>query len=76
VAHRAADSTPTCIAEAVLAERRRQGMDQRTLALVADVGVRSVHRIENAEATVRLDILVRVLEALGLELAIRLRSDR
>jgi hypothetical protein len=51
-------------------------MDQRTLALVADVGVRSVHRIENAEATVRLDILMRVLGALGLELDVRPRGDR
>jgi transcriptional regulator with XRE-family HTH domain len=64
------------IAEAVRAERRRQGLDQRTLALVADVGVRSVHRIENAQATVRLDILMRVLGALGLDLDVRPRSDR
>jgi transcriptional regulator with XRE-family HTH domain len=56
------------IARSVRDERRSQGMDQRTLALVADVGVRSIHRIESAEATVRLDILLRVLGALGLEL--------
>lgn len=64
------------IAQAVREERHRQGLDQRTLALVANVGVRSVHRIENAEATVRLDILMRVLGALGLELDVRPRGDR
>jgi HTH-type transcriptional regulator / antitoxin HipB len=64
------------IARTVRDERRRQGLDQRTLALVADVGVRSVHRIENAEATVRLDILMRVLAALGLELDVRPRGPR
>lgn len=49
-------------------ERRRQAMDQRTLALVANVAVRSVHRVERGEPTVRLDIVLRVLSALGLRL--------
>jgi len=51
-------------------ERRRQGMDQRTLALVASVAVRSVHRVEHGEPTVRLDVVLRVLSALGLRLEI------
>jgi len=46
-------------------------MDQRTLATVANVGVRSVHRVEHGEPTVRLDVLTRILSALGLELEIR-----
>ena len=62
------------IAELVRKERRRQGMDQRTLALVADVGVRTVHKIEQAEATVRLDVLMRVVRALGYEIDVRPRS--
>ena len=49
-------------------ERRRQGLDQRTLALVANVAVRSVHRVEHGESRVRLDVLLRILLALGLEL--------
>jgi HTH-type transcriptional regulator/antitoxin HipB len=60
--------TPERIAEAVRAERKRQGLDQRTLALVANVGQRSIYRIENGEQTVRLDVLLRVLAALGLQL--------
>jgi transcriptional regulator with XRE-family HTH domain len=70
------DLTPARIASAVRRERHRQGLDQRTLALVANVAVRSVHRIENAEATVRLDIVTRVLGALGLELDVHPRGDR
>jgi ribosome-binding protein aMBF1 (putative translation factor) len=63
------------IAQVVRDERRRQQMDQRTLALVAEVAVRSVHRIENGGATVRLDVLMKVLTALGLELDVRPRVD-
>jgi y4mF family transcriptional regulator len=63
------------IAERVRAERRRQGMDQQTLAMVANVAVRSVHRIEQGEETVRLDILLRVLAALGLQLAVTSRAN-
>lgn len=70
------DPTSVRIAQLVRGERRRQGMDQRTLALVANVAVRSVHRIENAEETVRLDVLMRVLRALGLELDVRPRGRR
>lgn len=63
------------IATRVREERRRQGMDQKTLALVADVGVRSVHRIENGQQTVRMDVLLRVLTALGLRIAIASREE-
>jgi transcriptional regulator with XRE-family HTH domain len=63
------------IADLIRAERRRQGMDQRTLALVASVGVRTVHKIEQAQDPVRLDVLLRVLRALGLELDVRSRSS-
>jgi transcriptional regulator with XRE-family HTH domain len=64
------------IARLVREERRRQGIDQQTLALVANVAVRSVHRIEHAEQTVRLDTLLKVLAALGLELTLRRRGER
>jgi transcriptional regulator with XRE-family HTH domain len=50
-------------------------MDQRTLAMVANVAVRSVHRIEHGEPTVRLDVVARVLAALGLELDVRSRGE-
>jgi HTH-type transcriptional regulator/antitoxin HipB len=68
-----ADTTPKRIAEAVRAARKRQGLDQRTLALIANVGERSIYRIENSEQTVRLDVLLRVLTALGLQLDVAAR---
>jgi ribosome-binding protein aMBF1 (putative translation factor) len=64
------------IARLVHDERRHQGMDQATLALVANVAVRSVHRIEHAEETVRLDTLLKVLGALGLDLTVRRRGQQ
>lgn len=64
------------IGEEVRAERRRQAIDQRKLALVADVAVRTVHRIENGDPTVRLDSVVKVLSALGLDLDVRRRPRR
>lgn len=71
----AAHSLPDDIAARVRAERKRQGLDQRTLATIANVAVRSVHRVEQGEATVRFDIVLRVLAALGLEVSIRSRAD-
>jgi HTH-type transcriptional regulator/antitoxin HipB len=71
------DDEPTLrlMGERVREERRRQGMDQRTLAMVANVGVRSVHRVENSQPTVRLDVLMRILAALGLRLDVRGRGE-
>lgn len=63
--------TATRIGARVREERRRQGMDQRTLAMTANVAVRSVHRVESGETTVRLDVLTRILGALGLTLDVR-----
>jgi HTH-type transcriptional regulator/antitoxin HipB len=68
------EPTSVRLGRRVREERRRQGMDQAKLALVANVAVRSIHRVENGEPTVRLDILTRILAALGLELDVRRRS--
>lgn len=67
-------TTPELLAKTVRDERRRQRLRQEDLALVASVAVRSIHRIENAEETVRLDSLLRVLSALGLELRVDRRG--
>jgi y4mF family transcriptional regulator len=68
-------ATATRIGQRVRDERRRQGLDQRTLAMIASVAVRSVHRVEHGEPTVRLDILMRILAALGLDLDVRGRGQ-
>jgi transcriptional regulator with XRE-family HTH domain len=62
------ETTSQRIGQRIREERGRQGMDQRTLATVANVAVRSVHRVEHGEPTVRLDVLTRILAALGLRL--------
>lgn len=69
------ESTSKLIGQRVRDERRRQGMDQRTLAMVANVGVRSIHRVEHGEPTVRLDVLTRILTALGLRLDVHGRGE-
>lgn len=69
------ESTSQLIGHRVRDERRRQGMDQRTLAMVANVGVRSIHRVEHGEPTVRLDVVTRILDALGLRLNVQGRDD-
>lgn len=70
------DTTSQRIGQRVREERGRQGMDQRTLAIVANVGVRSVHRVEHGEPTVRLDVLTRILAALGLRLGVHGRGEK
>ncbi len=69
-------SAPQQIGLRVREERHHQGMDQRTLALVANVAVRSVHRVEHGEPTVTLDVLTRILSALGLRLDVHGRDER
>jgi y4mF family transcriptional regulator len=60
----------TEIGRAVARERERIGLRQDELALAAGVSTRVVHQIENGKVTSRLDSLVPVLDALGLELEI------
>ena len=44
------------------------GMDQAQVALVANVSERVVHQIEHGKPTSRLDVLMRVLDAVGMDL--------
>lgn len=52
----------------VRARRRSLGLGQIELAELADVSERFVRSLEQDKATVRLDKLTAVLDALGLEL--------
>jgi y4mF family transcriptional regulator len=62
------------IGEMVLQERERLGLRQDEVALAAGVSTRVIHQIENGKATSRLDSLIPVLDALGIELEVRGRS--
>jgi y4mF family transcriptional regulator len=65
VAHTAAR-----IGVAIRDARKNAGLNQQELALVAGVSTRTVYAIEHEKPTMRLDGLVAVLSALGLELAV------
>ena len=54
--------------------RKRLHMDQREVAFAANVSPRTVYAIEKGKPTVRLDMLSRVLAAVGLELTTRSRD--
>ncbi len=54
--------------------RRRQGLNQEDVAFAANVSPRTVFAIEQGKATVRLDMLARVLAAVGLRLSVQPRD--
>jgi y4mF family transcriptional regulator len=54
------------IAAEVRRARSEQQLRQDELALAAGVSVRAIHQIEAGKPTTRLDVLERVLDALGL----------
>ena len=56
---------------AVLMRRRKLGLTQQGLADLCGVGVVFVYELEKGKPTVRLDKLLDVLEALGLQLVVR-----
>ena len=58
----------------VRSARRRLGLDQKEVALVANVSPRTVHAVEHGKPTMRLDVLLRILEAVGLRLSIDPRA--
>lgn len=58
------------IGKAVRAERERQGLRQDEVAMAAGVSPRTVFQIEQGKPTSRLDVVARVLTALGLRLRV------
>ena len=62
------------VADAVVERRRALRLRQEDLADLAEVSHRFVQTLEAGKPTVRLDKVVAVLEALGLELAVVPRS--
>lgn len=62
------------IGQAVRTARKSMGLTQPELAAAAGVGVRFLVELERGKPTVRLDRLLAVLEALGLELNVAPRQ--
>jgi len=56
--------------EIVKNRRKELGIDQETAARLAGVSRKTVSEIERGKQTIRLDVLLRVLDVLGLRLEI------
>jgi y4mF family transcriptional regulator len=56
------------LGQALRTARKRLGLTQPRLALAAGVGVRFIVELESGKSTVRLDSVMRVIEALGGEI--------
>jgi y4mF family transcriptional regulator len=63
-------NSPEALAAAVLAARKKLGLTQPQLALAAGVGVRFIVDLEAGKPTIRLETLLKVLNALGGSLAV------
>lgn len=70
--HEHADFSRT-LASSVRLRRKELGLRQEELADLAGVSVRLVHTVEAGKATLQLDKLLLVLDALGLTLALESR---
>ena len=58
------------------ARRRHQlGITQHQLALLADVGERSVQSLEAGKLSLRIDVLLKILDAIGLALVAMPKSE-
>ncbi|MBN9344015.1 MAG: hypothetical protein BGO76_08235 [Caedibacter sp. 38-128] len=58
------------IAPLIRLHRKKAGLSQQALADLASVARRTISNIEDAEATVQLNILLKVLKALNMSLYI------
>lgn len=63
------------LAEKIRSERKKLGVTQADLAMSAGTGIRFVVDLEKGKATVQAGKVLDVLQALGLELEFRPRSE-
>ncbi|WP_082062989.1 helix-turn-helix transcriptional regulator [Ralstonia mannitolilytica] len=62
--------TPQQLGRALRAARKQLGLTQPQLALAAEVGVRFIVELEAGKPTVRLENVLRVIDALGGEVQV------
>lgn len=63
------------LAEIIRSRRRALGLEQRQLAELASTSRRFIYALEGGKPTVRLDKLLVVLDALGLEVRVGVRGE-
>lgn len=64
--------SPAQIGKAIQQVRKAQSLTQAELALAAGVSTPFLSALENGKPTVRLDVLMRVLDALNIGLDLRI----
>jgi HTH-type transcriptional regulator / antitoxin HipB len=67
-------TTPEDLGAMVRAVRREAGLDQATAAGLAGVGVRFLGDVERGKPTLRLGLVLQILDRLGLELTVTRRK--
>ena len=63
------------IGKAIKARRTQQGLDTKTAAMLCDVSVVTLSKIENAAKGVRMDSILKVMTALGIKISIEPWED-
>ena len=59
------------IGKQIREKRKELGIDQSTLASLANIGINALVRLERGSGNPRFDLLYGVLKTLGLEIAIK-----
>jgi len=63
------------IGKAIKARRTQQGLDTKTAAMLCDVSVVTLSKIENSAKGVRMDSILKVMTALGIKMSIESWED-
>lgn len=64
------------IAEAVKSARKKQRLSQKDLALLAETSRRPLYLLEQGKGSIRLETLLRLFDALGLDIEIKARRGQ
>lgn len=63
------------LGEAIRSERKRLKVTQRELAMTAGVGLRYLIELERGKSTARMEGVFKVLQVLGMKLAVTLPAN-
>lgn len=67
---------PSDLVERIKSTRRKARLSQQELADLASISRRPIYLLESGRGAVRLDTLLKILDALGLTLEIRAKGPR
>ena len=62
------------IGQTIKERRRKLGINQQTLALLADVGINTIVAVERETYSVSLGTLKKITDALGLEMQLQVKD--